>query len=284
LFSQYVALTKPGIIRGNAVAALAGFFLASRGNVDITLLIATLGGLSLIIASACVYNNYLDRDIDKLMNRTKNRALASGSVSEMSALIYATILGIIGSLILVLLTNLLTMLIALFGLFAYVIVYGIAKRKTVHGTLVGSISGAVPPVVGYTSVSNQIDTAALLLFLILVCWQMPHFYGIAMYRLADYKKASIPVLPLVMGVRVTKIQILLYILAFCGAALSLSYYSYASPVFAFIMVLLSLGWLILGFRGLKSQTSEVWGRKMFLFSLIVLLVFSISISIDASLA
>jgi protoheme IX farnesyltransferase len=207
----------------------------------------------------------------------------NGSISARSALIYATILGLTGSFILVYFVNILSAYTALFGLFAYVILYGLAKRKTVHGTLVGSISGAIPPVVGYTAVSNEIDGAAIILFIILVVWQMPHFYGIAMYRLKDYKQASIPVLPLVKGAHMTKIQTLLYILAFGVATLALSYYDYAGLVFAALMILLCLSWFLLGLRGFNTQDPAAWGRKMFLFSLIVLLVFIVSLSIDASL-
>lgn len=284
MLSTYIALTKPGIIRGNILAATAGFFLASKGDVDFGLFATMVVGLSLIIASACVYNNYLDRDIDKLMSRTKNRALANGSISEKSALIYASILGLAGSIILVYFVNTLSAFTALFGMFAYVILYGIAKRRSVHGTLVGSISGAIPPVVGYTAVSNRLDGAAVILFIILVAWQLPHFYGIAMYRLTDYKAASIPVMPLRRGIMVTKIQTMIYIVAFALAAGSLTFYGYLSNKYAIVILLVSAAWLALGANGFKRQDAKTWGRKMFLFSLITMLVLSISISLDASLS
>lgn len=283
-FKSYYQLTKPGIIRGNALSALAGFLLASKGHIGISTLMATLVGLSLIIGSACVYNNYLDRDIDRLMSRTKNRALVSGSISTNSALIYATILGLAGCFILVYFVNALSAYAALFGMFAYVILYGVAKRKTMHGTLVGSISGAMPPVVGYTAVSNEIDAAAIILFIILVAWQMPHFYGIALYRMKDYKAALIPVMPLSKGIMATKIQTMLYILAFGLAAVSLYYSDYLSYIYAAVMLSISAAWFMLGIRGFKSQNAIEWGRKMFLFSLIVMIVLCVSISLDASLS
>jgi len=156
----YYYLTKPGIIRGNAVTAAAGFLLAAGLHPDLGLFLATLVGLSLIVASACVLNNCLDRRIDAAMARTQRRALVRGLVSTRAAIIYATILGLTGAALLAAFTNLLTLGLALFGLFAYVVLYGIAKRRTVHGTVVGSISGAVPPVVGYTAVTGSLDHGA----------------------------------------------------------------------------------------------------------------------------
>ena len=217
MIKDYYSLTKPGIIRGNLITAAAGFFLASKDIVDMKLLLAMLVGTSLVIASGCVLNNYLDISIDKQMARTKKRALVTGTITSKNALIFATILGLSGEIILLIFTNLLTALIGLFGLFVYVIVYGAAKRRSTHGTLVGSLSGAVPPVAGYTAVTGSLDWAALTLFLILVCWQMPHFYAIAIYRYNEYKAAGLPMLPIVKGIRATKLQILNYCLFFVAA-------------------------------------------------------------------
>ena len=168
MFKTYYQLIKPGIIRGNAIPATAGFFLASRGNVSYLLLLETLAGISLVIASGCVFNNYLDRHIDKKMARTKNRAIVQGLVSKQQALTYASVLGLLGLIILAVHTNWLTVAIGVAGLFFYVIVYGIAKRRSVHSTLIGSISGALPPVAGYTAVTGRLDAVAITLFFILV--------------------------------------------------------------------------------------------------------------------
>lgn len=175
MIKTYYELTKPGIIFGNAVTTTAGFLLASKGDIDWWLFFATLIGLSLIIASACVFNNYIDREIDQKMTRTKNRALAKGLIPVQRAITFAICLGLIGVAFLDLYTNPLTLLVALTGFFVYVVVYGICKRRSVYGTLVGSIAGGVPPVVGYCAVSNQFDTGALLLFTTVALWQMPHF-------------------------------------------------------------------------------------------------------------
>lgn len=281
MLMAYYRLTKPGIIRGNTIVAAAGFFLASAGDIDWALFGAAMGGLALIIASACVFNNYLDRDIDALMSRTKKRALVTSEISTVAALSYAVVLGLGGGIILAAYTNFLTWAIALMGMFFYVVIYGIGKRKTVHGTVIGSISGAVPPVVGYTAVSGQLDLAAGILFLTLVFWQMPHFYAIAIFRMKDYAAANIPVLPLKQGVRVTKIQMMAYIVAFTAAAGWLTVSGYTGYVYAVTVVALGLVWLWLGLQGFSAGNSEYWAKKMFGFSLIVLLLWSIMVSLDA---
>lgn len=279
----YYRLAKPGIVYGNAIAAIAGFLFASHGSPQLGLFLAMLVGVSLVMASACVFNNYIDRDIDDAMARTKSRALVTGEISVRSALIYATVLGVVGTLLLVFFTNPLTAAVALFGHFAYVVVYGYAKRKTVHGTVVGSVSGAVPPVVGYVAVTNSIDIVAVLLFLILVLWQMPHFYAIAMYRLHDYKAASIPVLPVVKGARRTKIEMLVYIVVFIGVASLLTLLGYAGYTYLAVVLLFGVWWLQLGVQGFSAEDDALWARQLFKFSLYVLLGFCAAISLDAFL-
>lgn len=279
---QLYQITKPGIIRGNVFTATAGFLMATNGSVSLLLYLAVVTGLVLVIASGCVLNNIIDRDIDKKMQRTKNRALATGNISVSGARLYATLLGLAGSLILGLYTNLLTMVIALVGLFFYVVVYAIAKRSTVHGTVVGSISGAVPPVVGYAAVTGHLDFGAFLLFIILVCWQMPHFYAIALYRLKDYTRAGIPVLPAVKGIAQTKLQILLYIWAFIVAVAALGLTGYVRPVVAELVIVLGLIWLYLGLKGYQARDTDTWAKSMFGFSLLVLTSFCVFVSLDAA--
>lgn len=281
MLKAYYLLTKPGIIRGNALTAAAGFFLAAQADFKFGLLLATLSGLSLIIASACVFNNYIDRGIDKKMIRTHKRALVSGTISGPRALLFASVLGLTGVLLLICFTNALTLGVALTGFVFYVAIYGIYKRRSVHGTLVGSISGAIPPVVGYTAVSNHLDGAALILFIILVCWQMPHFYAIALYRSTDYAKAGIPVLPLIHGLRATRLQILGYITVFTVAAVSLSLFNYLSPGYGVVAVLLGISWFTVGVRGFKVQNIDRWARRMFRYSLLVITLLCAAIAVDS---
>ncbi len=162
-FKAYYQLTKPGIIYGNLLNTASGFLLASKWHFGFGLLLATLGGTALVIASACVINNFLDREIDAKMARTKKRALVSGSISGPRALICASLLGLLGFVILGVRTNRLTFGLGVLALFTYVVLYGIAKRRSVHGTVVGSIAGALPPVAGYTAVTNHLDSGALIL-------------------------------------------------------------------------------------------------------------------------
>ena len=242
-----------------------------------------LTGVSLVMASACVFNNYIDRDIDDVMARTKGRALVTGEISERNALLYATVLGVIGVLLLAFLANALAAVVALFGHVAYVVLYGYAKRKTVHGTVVGSISGAIPPAVGYTAVTNNIDGLAVLLFLVLVFWQMPHFYAIAIFRLRDYKAASIPVLPVVKGIYHTKVEMLAYIFGFIFVAVSLTTLGYTGYTYLAVILLLGARWLQLALQGFSAKDDALWARQLFKFSLYVLLGFCGAISLDAFL-
>ena len=277
----YYILTKPGIIRGNLIVATAGFFLASQKNIELAIGLAVLVGLGLVIAAACVSNNLLDREIDKHMTRTAKRALVSGAISVRSAMYFAIGLLVLGSAVLALFTNVLTLIIALIGYVFYVYVYGYYKRRSTLGTVVGSISGAVPPVVGYVAVTNQLDAAAIILFLILVFWQMPHFFAIAIYRLKDYQSANIPVLPAKKGLLATKLQILIYIVGFTVVSLALTIFDYTSWYYAALMLVLGGYWLNIAIRGFKAKDSSKWARQLFLFSLIVIVAQSVAISVDS---
>lgn len=274
MIKYYYSLTKPGIIYGNALAVLAGFFLAVKGDIDVVLVFATLFGISLVMASGCVFNNYIDRDIDALMERTKKRVLVQGVISPKHALVFGGALGTFGFLILFIFTNFLTTIIAAVGFIFYVIVYSLwGKRHSIYGTMLGSVSGAVPPVVGYCALTNQLDLGALLLFLFLCVWQMPHSYAIAIYRLPDYRAAKLPVLPVVKGVRDAKVHIGVYIIASTILALLFFVFGYTSQIFFWIMLTLSLVWLYFSWQGFRVSQDEKWAKKMFLLSILVLVAF-----------
>lgn len=274
---SYFQLTKPGIIFGNVVTAAGGFALASMGHLNMWLFLAMLAGLSSVIASACVLNNYIDRYSDEKMKRTRNRPLVKGTISLQNARIFAIFLIATGTSLLALYSNPLTTAMALLGFFVYVILYSFSKYLSVHGTLVGSIAGAIPPVVGYTAVSSSLDAGALILFAIVVLWQMPHFYAIAIYRLEDYSAASIPVLPLVKGTHAAKVQMLLYIVAFIGASSLPAVMNYVRYEYLFVSVPVSFIWLSICIRGFNADNEKRWARKMFLFSLVVIMAISIAI-------
>lgn len=276
---EYYRLTKPGIIYGNTLTAAAGFFLASGRAIDIPLLLASLPGIMLVMASACVFNNYIDRGIDSKMARTKNRALVHGGIKTSHALLYGALLGFLGFMFLGLFTNLVTLSLGVVAMITYIVLYGITKRRSVHGTLVGSIAGALPPVAGYTAASNQLDLAALLLFLILVFWQMPHFYAIAIFRLNEYKAAGIPVLPAVKGLQTTRIHMLIYIAALTLTLPLLTIFDYSGWSYLIIAMPMSAWWLIKGIRSLKIPDHFKWARSMFFASLTVILGLSLAVSV-----
>ncbi len=275
-------LTKPGIILGNAITTAGGFALASRGHIDLWLFLVTLIGLSLIVASAGVFNNYFDRYADAKMARTKHRPLVVGLISSSKALLFATALGLAGGVILGVYTNYLTVLIALTGFLVYLVLYAFMKYRSFYGTLIGSIAGGVPPLVGYCAVSNQLDTGALLIFLILVLWQMPHFFAIAIYRMDDYAAASIPVLPVAKGMLATKIQMFFYIIAFILTAVMLTATGYMGYIYGLISAILGLCWLGLCVKGFYVDQSKdrLWAKRMFLCSLIVIMALCITIPFD----
>ncbi len=277
---NYFALTKPGIIFGNAITFAGGFALASKGHLNPLLFLATLVGLSSIIASACVFNNYIDRELDAKMVRTKNRPLVKGLISIRNAVIFAVCLLFYGSFLLAAYVNLLTLTVALFGFFVYVILYSLSKYHSGHGTLIGSIAGAVPPVVGYCALTNYLDSAAFILFIIIAMWQMPHFFSIAIYRLDDYVAASIPVLPIKKGMLATKIHMMLYIIAFIVASVMLTVCNYTGYIYLTVAALSGATWLWICIKGFTCDNDKLWARKMFFVSLVI--VMSVCISIPFS--
>ena len=267
---NYYLITKPGIILGNLITVAAGFLLASKGHLDLGLFLETLLGLALVMASACVFNNYIDQPIDKKMERTKNRALVTGAISGKQAIMFAVLLGLLGILVLFLYTNLLTVLVAAIGFFVYVVLYSFWKCHTIYGTAIGSIAGAVPPVVGYCAVSNRFDLGALILFGMMVLWQMPHFFAIAMYRFNDYVAAGIPVLPAKKGFLRTKIHMLLYILAFIFVAALLTFFDYTGNVYLAVTLIFGFAWLALCLKGFTTNNDKRWGWEMFRLSLVLI--------------
>jgi heme o synthase len=279
MIKTYTLLTKPGIIMGNAIALVGGFGLASGSDWNLWLFAATLIGLCCIIGSACVVNNYQDRHLDAKMARTANRPLVRQLVSVRNALVFAILLGIAGTALLAL-TSVLALLVALLGYFVYVVLYRHWKGRSSIATLVGSVAGGVPPVVGYCAVSGRLDLAAFILFSLLVLWQMPHFYAIALYRLNDYAAASIPVLPLQRGTPRTKRSILLYIVTFCAVTLLLPLLGYAGRLYLVITMGAGLTWLVLAISGFSCANDQRWARRMFRLSLLVVTVLCLMLILD----
>ncbi|TDB59999.1 protoheme IX farnesyltransferase [Photorhabdus khanii subsp. guanajuatensis] len=285
MIKQYLQVTKPGIIFGNLISVIGGFLLASKGVIDYPLFISTLLGVSLVVASGCVFNNYIDRDIDRVMERTKNRVLVKGLIDPKISLIYASILGIAGIVLLYVAANALAMQLAIIGFVVYVGIYSLyMKRKSVYGTLIGSLSGAAPPVIGYCAVTGQFDMGALILLLIFSLWQMPHSYAIAIFRFKDYQAANIPVLPVIKGISVAKNHIILYILAFMIATLMLAISGYAGYKYLIVAAAVSIWWLGMALSGYKTANDRVWARKLFVFSIVAITSLSVMMSVDPNVS
>ncbi|KJV39123.1 heme o synthase [Acinetobacter brisouii] len=279
MLKKYIFLTKPGILFGNFVTTLGGFFLAAQGSVDILLLLLTLLGTTLVVASGCVVNNFIDQDIDDKMERTQNRALVKKTIEPQAALIFATILGISGLSLLWFFVNVYATGFAVLGFIVYVCLYSLwSKRTSIHQTVIGSISGACPPVIGYTAVAHEFDVAALLVFLAYAIWQMPHSWGIAIYRFDDYKRAGIPILPVARSIFRTKVESLIYVVLFAAVLNGLYCFGYTNVFFLITFNALCAYWLYLSIIGFKAENDQVWAKRYFLYSVILITALSISFS------
>ncbi|ENV46742.1 protoheme IX farnesyltransferase [Acinetobacter brisouii CIP 110357] len=279
MLKKYIFLTKPGILFGNFVTTLGGFFLAAQGSVDILLLLLTLLGTTLVVASGCVVNNFIDQDIDDKMERTQNRALVKKTIEPQAALIFATILGISGLSLLWFFVNAYATGFAVLGFIVYVCLYSLwSKRTSIHQTVIGSISGACPPVIGYTAVAHEFDVAALLVFLAYAIWQMPHSWGIAIYRFDDYKRAGIPILPVARSIFRTKVESLIYVVLFAAVLNGLYCFGYTNVFFLITFNALCAYWLYLSIIGFKAENDQVWAKRYFLYSVILITALSISFS------
>jgi heme o synthase len=283
MLKKYLFLTKPGILFGNFVTTLGGFLLAAQGSVDFLLLLITLLGTTLVVASGCVVNNIIDQDIDQKMQRTQNRAMVKKSISVPVALVYAFVLGFIGFSILWFWVNEYAFLFAVLGFVVYVGFYSLwTKRTTIHQTIVGSISGAAPPVIGYTAVANQFDMGALLIFIGYALWQMPHSWGIAIYRFEDYKNAGIPILPVARSIHRTKIESLIYVVLFCITMNGLFVYGYANWMYVVVLNLFCLYWVYLSIQGFKAENDQLWAKQYFMFSVKLITVISLFFSFTST--
>lgn len=281
MLKGFIAVTKPGIIIGNLIASIAGYFLAAQGNFEITTFLAVCIGTSAVIASGCVYNNLIDQDIDHLMQRTKNRAIAMRLIPRNIALVYAAILGVIGFSILGLFTTYMALLFAVIGFCVYVGFYSLYyKRKSIYGTLIGSISGACPPVIGYCAVTAQFDLGACVLLITFCLWQIPHSYAIAIYRYDDYKAANIPVLPLINGIKSARLHMIIYIVAFTLMALALFAFNYVGAIYAFVTLLVGSFWLGITIFDFKRYDQEIWAKRVFIVSILAITTLSLVMSVD----
>jgi protoheme IX farnesyltransferase len=269
MWRDFLALIKIGIVNSNLITAFTGFWLALQfsdkgffANLDI--LFYSMIGSGLIMAGSCSLNNYIDRDIDHLMERTKSRPTVTGKVKPVKVAVMGTGLILIG-LIFLLLTTITAAVIGLIGVFSYVVIYTMwSKRRHVSNTIVGSVSGAVPPLIGWAAIDPNLDIMAWMLFLIMFAWQPPHFYALAMRRSEEYRRAGIPMLPVVKGFATTKVHIYFWIallmpLPFFMSGLGLP--------FVILATVLNIGWIVAGIYTNKFKDDMKWARVMFIYSL-----------------
>jgi protoheme IX farnesyltransferase len=266
---DFLALIKIGIVNSNLITTFTGLWLALHftgqsflNNLDIVFF--TVVGSSLIIAGSCSINNFIDRDIDPLMERTKGRPTVTGKFLPTKVLILGILLIGLGTLFLMF-TNTTAAFIGIIGVFSYIFLYTMwSKRQLVSNTIIGSISGAVPPLIGWAAVDPHLNSVAWSLFLVMFIWQPPHFYALAMRRAEEYRAAGIPMLPVVKGFKTTKKHILVWVAALLPVPFLLT--SLGIP-FLILATLLNIGWLVLGILGYKIKDDIKWAKLMFVYSL-----------------
>lgn len=268
-WKDYVTLAKMGIVTSNLITVFAGIYLASVYT-DFALLqnlhvvILTMVGAGLVMAGGCTLNNYIDRDIDHLMERTKERPSVTGTLKGANILTAGIIQSTIGIMLLAS-VEMIAAVFGLIGLFVYVVVYSLwLKRVSTLNTVAGAISGAVPPLIGWAAVDPSLHLYGWLLFAIMFIWQPPHFLALAMRRSDEYKRAGVPMLPVVAGNQMTKRQIVLYV----AVLLPISLFLYEfGVIYTVVAALLGVGWLVLGMAGFQMKDDIKWSRWMFVYSL-----------------
>jgi protoheme IX farnesyltransferase len=207
----YYELTKPRIVMLTAFCAAIGMFLAADGMVPWKVLVFGTLGISLLAGAGFTFNCLIERGIDARMARTRARPAARGEVSASGALLFAGLLGGAGAWLLLAFANPLTMWLTLATFVGYALVYTvILKPATPQNIVIGGASGAMPPLLGWAAVTNDVAPQALVLFLIVFVWTPPHFWALALYRIEDYRRAGLPMLPITHGPRITRLHILLY--------------------------------------------------------------------------
>ena len=262
------------------IPVLGGFLLAEPSWKDWPTLLWVMLATFCLVGSACVFNNYYERDIDGLMSRTQNRLLVQENVPKWQVLgialcLFFASMAILGAL------NEVTLLVGIFGFVVYVIVYTmLLKRRSIHQTTLGSFSGACPPVMGYCSLSGVFNIDALFIFMLFAFWQIPHSYAIALFRQQDYANAKIPLLPLIKGIWHTKKAMIAYWALYMASGVALYAYGTVGWVFLLIFGYFGLRWGYIGWQGFEVQDDNQWARRFFFYSIKVMMMFSLGIVAD----
>ena len=283
VWRQYYALTKPRVVQLIVFCALIGMVLAVPGMPDGSQWLLGLWacvGIWLVAGAAAAFNCLVEKSIDAKMKRTAWRPTAKGELSDRQALVFSAVLCTIGSAILYVLVNPLTMWLTFATFVGYAVIYTvILKPLTPQNIVIGGASGAMPPVLGWSSLTGDVGPEALILFLIIFLWTPPHFWALALYRVEDYRKSGLPMLPVTHGNEFTRLQILLYTLLLLAACLMPFLYGMSSWLYLFFAVVLNIGFI--GYAvALWRNYSDALARKTFRFSLIHLSVLFAALLVD----
>ena len=267
-WSQFYQLTKPKVVYLIVFTAMVGMLLAAEGLPPLDIFIFGSLGIGLAAASGAAINHVVDEHIDRVMERTRNRPLATGDLDQVSALIFALSIGGLGIAILIVFVNFLTALLTFFSLVGYALIYTMyLKRATPQNIVLGGAAGAAPPLLGWCAVTGSVGTEALLLFLIIFVWTPPHFWALAIRRREEYAKAEIPMLPVTHGVDFTKIQILLYTILLFIVTLMPFIVQMSGLIYLSGAIALGIGFLYYSIRLFRAEQPNVIAMKTFGYSI-----------------
>jgi protoheme IX farnesyltransferase len=280
---DYWTLTKPSIVLLVLITGLPAMMMAQRGLPPLWLVLATLGGTALAAGGAAALNMYVDRDIDVVMERTRKRPIPTDRLSPQQVLAFGLILSVLAMVVLGLATNWLATAVAVASIVFYAGFYTMyLKRTTPHNTVIGGVAGAVAPLIGWAAVRGEIGLPAWILFLIIFLWQPPHFWALAIYRVDDYAKASIPMLPNTHGVEYTRWQIVLYTLLMLPATLVLYPMREVGELYLATALIGGSVFTWLAVKLLLKPERPV-AIRLFLFSILYLLVLFMALVVDIGL-
>ncbi|MDG0867059.1 heme o synthase [Candidatus Lucifugimonas marina] len=285
LLNDFIALTKPRVMSLLLVSAVAGAFLGAGSTPTLEVLIAVLVGGALASGGAASLNMAYESELDQRMGRTKNRPVAEGRISPLTAVLFGLVLNVGAFLILALMTNVLAAVLALVGTVLYFGLYTVVlKRTTTQNIVLGGAAGAVPPLVGYAAASGMLDLAAWYLFIIIFFWTPPHFWALAIMIKDDYAKADIPMLPVVKGVEHTSVQIMLYTLILSALTILFGVVSDAlSWTYMIGAALLCLAFFWYAYKLIKAPDRPA-ATSLYKYSLLFLALFFVLVMVDSVLA
>jgi protoheme IX farnesyltransferase len=283
VLSQFYALTKPRVIQLIVFCALIGMVLAVPGAptaAQIAVAAIACLGIYLVAGAAAAFNCIVEKGIDAKMKRTSWRPTARGELSDTQTLIFSAALCLTGSVVLYLWVNPLTMWLTFATFVGYAVIYTvILKPLTPQNIVIGGASGAMPPVLGWAAMTGDVGPEAMILFLIIFLWTPPHFWALALYRVEDYRKSGLPMLPVTHGSEFTRLQILLYTFVLFAACLLPFVYGMSSWLYLVTAVILGAGFCVYAWR-LRQNYSDELARKTFRFSLIHLSVLFAALLLD----